>query len=318
MNLLDIYVPDHSHGLMVDALVLQEAIGIDRVKIVKIPYAALHATKSANDRIVLEPSAPIGIFLERLFEHSVLQSYARRVLVQNPEWLSVADGERAILLVDEFWHKTRFSEHRIGKRFPSKKHRYIGFTSLSETSQVCSYESIGHFSGKSKTRHTQEIVNLWLMNRKLPPLTLQAYDLGISIPQWLHLGNMRLFLGFLEEKQWRDEFERHGLQLCTSQMEGFGHYINESRAVGALTITLAAPPMDELIDDSCGILIPYEKAVPHRFGCRFVASEAAIHEAVKAALMMPLQKRRAMGTRATERFVDERRKFQNRLRSLIS
>ena len=75
--------------------------------------------------------------------------------------------------------------------------------------------------------------------------------------------------------------------------------------------------MNEWIVESCGILVPYDKAIPHRFGCRFVASEAAIHEAVKTALMMPLAKRRAMGMRATERFVDERRKFQRKLQSLI-
>ncbi|CAK4612741.1 unnamed protein product [Aphanomyces euteiches] len=43
--------------------------------------------------------------------------------------------------------------------------------------------------------------------------------------------------------------------LCPSGMEGFGHYINQARAAGALVATTDAPPMNELIDSDSGVLI---------------------------------------------------------------
>ncbi|ETV95147.1 hypothetical protein, variant 1 [Aphanomyces invadans] len=43
--------------------------------------------------------------------------------------------------------------------------------------------------------------------------------------------------------------------LCPSGMEGFGHYINQARASGALVATTDAAPMNELIDAESGVLI---------------------------------------------------------------
>jgi hypothetical protein len=44
--------------------------------------------------------------------------------------------------------------------------------------------------------------------------------------------------------------------LCPSAIEGWGHYIDECRQSKILAITLDAPPMNELIDEKSGILIP--------------------------------------------------------------
>ena len=47
------------------------------------------------------------------------------------------------------------------------------------------------------------------------------------------------------------------MHVCCSDAEGFGHYINEGRAHGALvrTVTTDAAPMNELVDESCGLLV---------------------------------------------------------------
>lgn len=50
----------------------------------------------------------------------------------------------------------------------------------------------------------------------------------------------------------------HGIHVCVSEREGFGHYINEARAVGALVVTTNHPPMNELITEETGVLVqPY-------------------------------------------------------------
>jgi hypothetical protein len=71
--------------------------------------------------------------------------------------------------------------------FPDRRHEYIGFTSLSTDQVVENYDNIAHFRGKSKTRHTQDIIDIWMQNPQFPRLTLQAYGGDITIPTWINL-----------------------------------------------------------------------------------------------------------------------------------
>lgn len=55
----------------------------------------------------------------------------------------------------------------------------------------------------------------------------------------------------------------HGVHICPSEREGFGHYINEARAASALVITTNHPPMNELITAATGVLIPAQHTFSH-------------------------------------------------------
>lgn len=44
-----------------------------------------------------------------------------------------------------------------------------------------------------------------------------------------------------------------------SEREGFGHYLNEARSVGALILTTDHAPMSKLIDGTNGILVRPEE-----------------------------------------------------------
>ncbi|MBM3519282.1 MAG: glycosyltransferase family 4 protein, partial [Alphaproteobacteria bacterium] len=170
------------------------------------------------------------------------------MLLPNLEWFTEGDARRAAGLVTEVWHKTRFSERQLAAALPGQTHRYLGFTSPGGLSPVANHERLAHFCGKSRARHTQDLIDLWLADPTLPRLSLQTHGRELSIPRWIACQNLDLYIGHLAESAYREAFSAHGIHLCPSQTEGFGHYINEARAIGALILTLDAPPMNELID----------------------------------------------------------------------
>ena len=148
-------------------------------------------------------------------------------------------------------------------------------------------------------------------------LTFQMRGDRFAVPIWMESDNIRMFIGSLEEKDLITEFTRHGVHICTSQMEGFGHYINEARASSALIITLDAPPMNELVDSSFGILIPATQSITHNHGVRFIASQKAIYEGILQVTKMPLEERKILGSKARAHFIKEQNEFYSRLHSII-
>jgi hypothetical protein len=100
-------------------------------------------------------------------------------------------------------------------------------------------------------------------------------------------------------------------------MEGFGHYINEARSIGALIVALNAPPMNELVDAKCAIMIPVEKSYRHNHGVRFVASKESITNGFITIQNMKNEQKRLLGLNARIRFFEEQNNFQKKLSSLL-
>jgi len=49
-------------------------------------------------------------------------------------------------------------------------------------------------------------------------------------------------------------------------VEGYGHYLNEARALFSVILTVDAAPMNELVTPDSGILIPYDKKIARKNG----------------------------------------------------
>lgn len=314
--LVDIFVPNHSKGLLMDAHVLQRVLGEDRARILPIPFKACLQPASVNDdSLSFAPAAETAIFIERVFDCTRLSSYRKRVFIPNAEWLTDDQQRLAELFIDEVWHKTRFGMDLLVGLFPKSHHRYIGFTSLSTPHRVKNHDGLAHFGGKSKVRYSQELLDMWLEDPSLPDMAFQVYGGHIQMPRWVDFQNLKMFFGFLSDREYRSEFVKYGIQVCTSQMEGFGHYINEARSIGAVIIALDAPPMNELIDASCGVLVPVVERIPHHHGWRFIARPEAIKEAILRAMALPREERERLGANARQRFLQERADFVARLKS---
>lgn len=313
---IDIFVPDHSRGLMVDALILKSALEIATIRVLSIPLAAMKMPAEVNaTQIQLEPRGRIAVFVECVFEHPMLDYYMRKVFLPNPEWLFQEDFEKINRIITEFWHKTMFGYNMVQAVFPNKLHTYIGFTSLPREADDLDYESCFHTSGiRPESRHTQTLVDTWLDRPDFPPLNARVHWAEmLRVPRWVTVSNLRLFLGDMSDEEYEFEFSRSGIHICTSQMEGFGHYINEARSMGALVVTVGAPPMSELITWQTGILIRPEASEPHGCGTRNIVSGKAIEQAVEEVLAMNVAERRARGALAKEEYLKDRSAFRKRI-----
>ena len=327
MPLVDIYVPaqgrgdELSPGLVNDARIIQAVLGKENAKLFPVPARCYREGKARNDQILRSmKTSSTAIFLEHVFESSEIMSYDRRVYVANPEWLIPADEARVRAgYVTEFWHKTRSGVHLLSAMFPGQAHSYVGFTSLDNFGDqpAPNYSKMGHFTGKALgRRHTQELLDIWSENPSLPQLSVHFHNTQIpDITDWLENKNIRVKLGMMEEKHFSKEFAGHGVQLCTSSTEGFGHHINEARAIGALVVTLDAPPMNELVDATSGVLVKFSERLPHHCGFFYKSSKEQLLEAIGRVVAMSSEERVQLGESARRRFLEERDAFSAALRA---
>jgi hypothetical protein len=317
-----IYLPP-SAGCDASARILASALAPDlRVSDGPIRFFRSPHELSRN-QMAAHPSADMDIecafFLERVLDHPALMRARHRILIPNPEWLD--PGSRALAgNCTQVWHKSRFSQQRLAPLFPQATHAYLGFMSEDPGVTVSGYETFVHLRGKVFTqRNTESIFAAWKARPSLPDLYVHFYwdrDRGVEYPGWLHDGNVHVRMGWLARTDYLNIARSHGIHLCTSEAEGFGHYIDEARAMSALVVTVDGAPMNELIDEGCGILVPPSSTVAMNEGIRHRVTPDDLLLAVDRAMSLTPQSRREMGAAARERYLADSRAFRRRAREL--
>jgi 2-polyprenyl-3-methyl-5-hydroxy-6-metoxy-1,4-benzoquinol methylase len=161
------------------------------------------------------------------------------------------------------------------------------------------------------------LIDIWQQNPSLPLLRLQAYgnDVSINTNAWARADNIHFYFGKMERAQYLREVAQGGIHLCTAQVEGFGHFINEALAMSALTIALDAPPMNELITKETGILVPAKAVQAQGFGMIYVAEQKDLVQAIDHAQSLSIPEREQLGRNARELYESQSASFR---RSLVS
>ena len=321
----DVFYSNNTIGLAVDAHILGDAFiqAGHSCRLVAIPYELFIYSEAENTLKYSLPEIRSNshcVFLESIFEHGLLKKYKSSIFIPNPECFVRRDFLKA-QKVNFFWHKTKMSLNLLKPLYQNSSHIFTDFTSYAlNACQPLSYENIVHFRGKSGQRHTKELLDVWARHPEWPQLRVQLYgpDCPFEFHNWLKFNNIFIYLGRMENDQYLKEVSNGGIQLCLSSKEGFGHYINEAKSLGALVITLDAPPMNELISPEMGILVPYINSEPINSGWSYSTNAELIESAVVEVLSMPLSKRKKIGSLAKNDFAIRHNQFFSTIQNITS
>ena len=292
---------DNGLGLSHDVRVLRSAlVGIsgDRMEVLTTDW---QATVRA-DRFDL------NIFLE-LVNPAHFKTAKRNVLVPNPEWFA-SEWRRHLSGFDEVWAKTRDCE-RIFQGLTPGRVRFTGWTSNDLKDPTIRKErKLLHVAGGSSAKGTAAVLDAM---RRLPKhhLTVVSGRPIQSAPD-----NVTV-LGRQSDQELRDLMNSHAIHLCPSSYEGFGHYLNEARSVGAFIVTTNAEPMSELVTPDFGIGAAVAHTSVQNLAMHKHVDAASLARCINLAMDVPLEVLTGLGARAREAYELESIDFEHRLIDLL-
>ncbi|HEY0940531.1 MAG TPA: glycosyltransferase [Steroidobacter sp.] len=255
----------------------------------------------------------LNIMLEHVWPEFLTQA-RKSVVVPNPEWFDRHDL-RFLPHVDHVWAKTRHSLE-IFRRL-DRNALFVTFASEDRRRpDVPRERRFFHLAGKSTMKGTDRLLRVWAQHPDWPTLTVIQHGRDAHAPE-IQAANIDRRHGYLSEEDLLEQQNACMFHVCPSLSEGWGHYIVEAMSVGAVVLTVAAPPMDELVTEERGLLIPYERVGKQRLTSTFYFSTAALQAAVERAMAMSDEEWSRMSANARDWFKNNRGDFLLRVRSAL-
>jgi glycosyltransferase involved in cell wall biosynthesis len=284
------------------------------------------------------------IFIENLcMIRDIIRSPARKIYIPNAEMTSDEQIQNALALCDEVWHKCDLSK-KVFQLFTSSEPLDGDLLQVSTafTSRDLFMPNVPkqwknrilHMYGTSYAKGTADLVKLWAAHPQWPTLTLIGHPAFLGDPHVLQKARNIEYMHSVDNQMHPFMMNAHGIHICTSSAEGWGHYIVEAMSCGAVVLTTDAPPMNEHVrDGDTGFIIPIAKAFPFRDHANRVLgdwrgnntakwnyfSPEGFAKVLEKVLAMPDAELQAVGGRAREWYLRNHRQFEetieNRLRS---
>ncbi|MCP4890234.1 MAG: glycosyltransferase family 4 protein [Planctomycetaceae bacterium] len=245
-----------------------------------------------------------NILFERI-PFSWLCGSGRRVLIPNQERFPTRHLKR-LRRVDRVFCKSMHAKAIFENLGVDAE--FIGFTSFDRflPNVQRNYKSFIHVAGRSTLKGTSTLLNLWWANPHWPTLTLVQHPSNAPkvVPE-----NVHLIGEYLNDDRLRHLQNTHGIHLCPSSSEGWGHYIVEGMSCQAVVVTTDAPPMNELVDSSRGMLVGWNRSIARNLGMDFVVDPSLLEAKINAVLAMSEARLEDLGTRARQWYLENDRNF---------
>lgn len=301
----------------------QNRVGLDRdIEIVSSSLEAAGSTTTYchyRDRpwlktIVPGPATtPAQIFIERVFPRWRKAAH-RSFLIPNQERFPRRHIGR-LDSIDAVFVKTRHAEQLFAHYHRSVIH--VGFTSPDRRDErvAKNWRQFLHVAGRSAVKGTDLIMDLWTRHPEWPTLHLvQSSD---NAPTTVPL-NVTLHAGYLDDRTLLHLQNSSGIHLCPSRCEGWGHYIAEGLSCGAVVLTTDAPPMNELVTNERGRLVPWDRSAPRHLGTCYYVSAAALEQSIEEMLQTPEAELAALGEAARDWFRQNDTRFRTSFPRVLS
>lgn len=256
--------------------------------------------------------ADINVMMEHLWPES-LPTARFNVAVPNPEWFDRHD-QRLLPFVDRVWAKTQNTQ-RIFQRL-RRETSFIGFDSEDRLdSTVLRQRKFFHLAGKSTMKGTRRLLEVWCANPQWP--TLMVVQHTQTDPD-LTGANIEYRLGYMDDAELRRLQNQNLFHVCTSETEGWGHYLIEAMSVGAIALTLDAPPMNELLTPERGLLLRADKYAKQKLADCYRFDADSLAAAVERLSAMSDVEIERLGTAARQWFIDNKTGFYARVNGALA
>jgi glycosyltransferase involved in cell wall biosynthesis len=233
--------------------------------------------------------------------------------VPNPEWFDRHDL-RLLSHIDRIWAKTTNTQ-QIFQRLKCDT-SLIEFDSEDRFDPAAPRQlSFFHLAGKSTMKGTARLLKLWQAHPQWPTLTVVQHA---SADQPAPAGNIDYRSEYLDDVELRRLQNGSLFHLCPSETEGWGHYLVEAMSVGAIAITLDAPPMNELVTAERGLLIAAHKSRMQKLAQCFEFDEASCVAAIERAIAMKDQEIAELSTAARQWFLSNKMGFRQRVKNALT
>ncbi len=263
--------------------------------------------------IAMQDVAPLAMYTARL--NFVIPNL--ELTVFSDAVFSKADGALC---------KTRHAVPKLNNLL--KDVEFVGFTSVDRQrflDEPRDFNDFLHVASASPYKGTRVLLDTWRQHPEWPNLTVVQAPVtgGTTMPRTTRnketvAPNIRHILRRLGEEELLHLQNTHGIHIQPSDTEGFGHVIVEAMSTGALVATTDAPPMNEFIDSTRGVLVRYSESEPYRRDARYYANSGDIENAVERILGMPVGERRTRGEAARRWFLDNDAEFKERFLKKIA
>ncbi len=242
----------------------------------------------------------------------------KNYLVPNQDWFR-SQTEKVTLANENI---TLLCKTRDALRaFSDIKERshYLGFTSLDRyKNQVRKdYRKCLHLAGKSEKKGTLTVIEAWKKHPEWPTLTLQT-TVKSHIDLARNVTNIHLITSNKSGDDLLNLMNSHGVHICISEMEGFGHYIVEALSTGAIVVTTDGAPMNELVTLECGFLVNCVKAEDQYRAQGFKISHLDLERVITSIYDMPNDELDSMSKNSRGRYLDLTSRFENNLKSYFN
>lgn len=278
----------------------------------KIMSTSSHSTKIIVDDIHIY----IGDIDQRWFKHGIKKFY-----LMDREYFKIRMIGNDLAEMDGVLCRSNFDLEYVDRI--KREHNFnfkiynTRFTSVFQEKPVLKHWNvILHFAGEYHKKQTQVILKTWQNHPELPLIiiicTEQCYkNVEELMENYGRPKNVHFHKRWLDPEDFILIKNKMGIHLCPSEIEGYGHSINDARKIKSLIITSNIRPINELVDDTCAILINCSDHEIKKNGADLcLISEESIYEAVMKVVNMNIEDRKKLTDIAFEKFLDDTYTFE--------